>query len=420
MKIYVNPYKWINSFFEYGIALALMLNCRSMWLEIDTMRTWFPYFVLLILAVSTFGYLFTSGLLTKKSMLNAFAAVVFILVYCEMFQLIHYSKVIQFQRLVFAVCCIVFLLVATKDVLCISDILLKYRNLIVLVSIISLFFWMFGSLLGLISYTGMIKSTWSSTTQLVNVKSYYNIYFEPQNIKAFGILPIMARNCACFTEGPMAALNFSLALIIDVVLDKHNSKKKTIILVIAIISTFSVIGYVIMFSILGYFFISSTSKNILKKLLKMFGAPIVLIIFIAIGYAIVVERLQTSSGNLRIDDFKIGFVAWRNNLIFGNGFENYNILQNLMVGRTSIGFSNSLMQLLSDGGIYFFLLEFIAIIKEIKFCIKNERRGELIFALCFIAMYVTLISTYQYINIFIFGWFLCRNNKKWLAYTEIK
>lgn len=416
MKIHINPYKWINSFFQYGIAFAMMLNCRSMWLEIDTIRTWFPYFVLLILVVSTFGYLFTSRLLTKKRISNAFASAAFIFVYFEMFQLIHYSKVIQFQRFVFAVCCIVFLIVATKDVLCISEILLKYRNIIVLTSIISLFFWLFGSLLGFIPYTGIVKSTWSSTTQFVEVKSYYNIYFESQNIKAFGVLPIMARNCACFTEGPMAALNFSLALIIDIVLDKHNKKWKTIILVISIISTFSVIGYVIMFIALGYFVISTTPKNRLIKFTKLFGLPIVLLMFIAIGYAIVIERLQTSSGITRIEDFAIGLMAWKNNLIFGNGFENYNILQNLMGGRTNIGFSNSLMQLLSDGGIYFLLFELIAIIREVRFCLKNRRSGELIFTLCFFMMYVTLISTYQYINIFIFSWFLCKNNKKLLMY----
>lgn len=414
MKIRINPHKWICSFFQYGVALAFMLNCRSMWLEIDTMRTWFPYFILLILAISTVGCIFTSRLFSSKKMVAAFISTLAIFIYLEMFQIIHYSKIIQFQRLVIAVSCIVFLVIFTKDDTYILEILLKYRNIIVVVSVVSLFFWGCGSLLGLISPTGTIRSTWSSTTNLVNVASYYNIYFEPQNIRAFGILPIMVRNSACFTEGPMAALNFSLALIISLMLDKKNSKWSTIILVVSIVSTFSVSGYVVMFIALGYSIISNTPKQKLIKLMKLFCIPVVIVVFAVIGYAIVLERLQTSSGLTRIDDFVIGFKAWKNNIIIGNGFENYNVLQTLMGGRANIGFSNSVMQLLSDGGVYFFMFILVAMVREIKFCFFKAKFKELCFALCFIGLYIFLIATYQYVNIFIFTWFLCKNNKRYI------
>ena len=64
----------------------------------------------------------------------------------------------------------------TKNVY--NRLLIKYSNIVLVISLVSLFFWSFGSVLEMISPNGLIPTKWGEERFL---PTYYGIYFETQN-----------------------------------------------------------------------------------------------------------------------------------------------------------------------------------------------------------------------------------------------
>lgn len=71
-----------------------------------------------------------------------------------------------------------------------------FVNIMAIVAIISMIFWLFGSILQKLHPTSVVYSGWSSEY----VNSFYGIYFQPQgaDINLLGLLHISARNSAIF------------------------------------------------------------------------------------------------------------------------------------------------------------------------------------------------------------------------------
>lgn len=94
------------------------------------------------------------------------------------------------------------------------ELLLKYRNLMIFISAVSIVFWLLGSIFHLVHPSGVVQSVWTNTGNPKPVPNYFNLYFETQELYGF------ARNTAIFTEAPMASLHFSIALFVEMYIEK--------------------------------------------------------------------------------------------------------------------------------------------------------------------------------------------------------
>ena len=119
-----------------------------------------------------------------------------------------------------------------------SEVLLKYRNVVFIIALVSLFFWLLGSILHFLHPSGIVQSVWTGDPKVV--PSYYGFYFETQ--KLYGVI----RNTAIFTEAPMSSLHFSIAMLVEVYVDKKKSLFKIFLFSIAILSSFSTTGIILL------------------------------------------------------------------------------------------------------------------------------------------------------------------------------
>lgn len=139
----------------------------------------------------------------------------------------------------------------------------KFVKLMKILATISLFFWLFGSLLNIIPATGEIILDWGPIRSIPN---YYFSYFETQTA-TLGSL-VYPRNSGIFTEAPMFAAALSLALITEYCLTK--TTKTTIILIFALLSTGSYTAILILLFIGSHYSLQKLWTQIKKFNLKYY------------------------------------------------------------------------------------------------------------------------------------------------------
>ena len=378
--------------FEYLLAGALILETNSIWGSIPSLKGIAgPLFVLMLCGAICGGIVTWSGTTTKKQLLSVLLAEIIFLMYAVLYiflQPVNNSE--GYLKLIMIVLSLgAFQLIRGHGAKTLS-VLFKYENLILLIAMISLFFWLFGSMLKLIHNTGFVYSSWTGTGANKLVPNYYNLYFETQYYGFF------TRNTAIFTEAPMSSFHFSVALLIEFFLKKTN-RKRAIILIIAILSTVSTTGYIAMSGAL--FAKYALGKTRLGRSIRVF---IILITLVAVSCEIIYLfqlKMGTGSGSQRYDDFVAGYKAWQNNPFVGNGYGSRVHQKYMNSSRIDRGFSNSPMLILTYGGLYWFIPYLFLILRGLKNAALNKHL--LCFYLIFCFMLIITIVAFKSLTLFL-------------------
>lgn len=393
--------KSLNVIATYLFAFAIVLECRSIWLFENNSTSRFSTVLLIILTVGAIARLLSMNLSTKR-IYNFFPILVSILFTGFIWIVATRYNIVSSLR--FFSACIV---ISTSYFLSDSDskykILIAIKNIIFVIACISLFFWFFGSTLHIISANGLIESNWTGTSTYKLVPNYYNFYYEPQKIFVFN--NVYVRNSAIFTEAPMASYIFVIALIIELYLNKSQKNRIIIfVLILSILSTTSTTGLLCLVLIMVYKLINSQYTNILIKIIKLIFFPLIFIILLNILLYLINNKINTNSGTIRIDDFVVGFKTWLKAPIFGHGYGNDQaLIDNMNWWRTNLGFSNSLTQLLAQGGLFMLGIYLYPIINCFVYYAKLKNFHLCMVIVLFVFLFTFTITTYQYITIlFIF------------------
>ena len=261
-------------------------------------------------------------------------------------------------------------------------------NVTLILAIVSLFFWTLGSLLGFISPTGYIVTSWGDA--YYKVSSYQNIYFETQKIKLLGFEGW--RNNGIFIEGPMYNIVLSISLLYLSLFKTRIELKKIIILIIAIFSTFSTTGILLVAFIVFYklFFRKRISKTFFFSLLIIF--PMISSYGLRFISNLLRDKASTRSASIRLDDISAGVKSWEEHILFGNGYNNRQAIvshMNLNI-RPNVGFSNGILEILSDGGIVLFTMLFLPLL---FFLFKSTVafNTKVVILIWFILLFITII-----------------------------
>ena len=123
----------------------------------------------------------------------------------------------------------------------------------------------------------------------------------------------------------------------------------------------------------------------------------VAVIFLAV---MISRKLQRVSAFVRVNDFIVGFNAWMAHPWFGGGFESLEYLQSFMDDWRffDMGFSNSPMEILAQGGIYLavpYVYSFISAL--IKACKRKDVQLASV-TIMFGYLFVLIVVPYQYIT----------------------
>ena len=279
----------------------------------------------------------------------------------------------------------------------VPKVLLKYNQLICILAAISLFLWIFGSVLGVIPPTNSIRMNWVGTGVDVSYSSYFNLLYEIQDVSNAIVPGVEFKNTGIFVEAPMYALHLSLALIIELFLRKETSKTRTILLIGTIITTFSTSGYLLAIVALCVYEFFVLGNHRWKRILLLVS-PIVVIGVAQISFSLLSSKLENLSGLTRIDDFKVCWEVFKIYPLFGAGFDNYRLVQGYMSTwrQNSLGISSSLMMALSYCGLYLTAPYIVCMVRGIL-SNKNIR----IFTLFLIFLWVITVFPFQYITTFL-------------------
>lgn len=258
-------------------------------------------------------------------------------------------------------------------------------NVMVVVSCVALFFWLFGTILSVIKPTG----TYYTTFNRLYMRSYFNVYFD----HAIDILRY--RNIGIFGEAPSFCYSLCIAILGEFLFAKRNVIKLAI-LALAIITTFSTTGYLI----LGYL-ICIWCWEKLKYIKMKKNTKIILGIAAITIVAIVLILLATQSNKigslrLRIIDYVNGIRLWIQKPLVGYGYSRLS-----KAGITSVGYSNSLSLVLVEGGILWLAVYFIPIIAMLIKSYKSKNNALFYWTGAIVILFFISITGYTY---FMLAW----------------
>lgn len=392
LKIKINTQR----FFECLVAVLLVLNGQSMWSKLEIIQGWFSWLILGLLLFATIGILYCSnnGTVTKQTVFSLFLIIGYLAVYICV-RPVNFNGTLQ---LVFSVIAISMIVFGTKDI---SGILQYYRRTIIIIAAVSLFFWIFGSILSYLQPSGEIYSVWTGEGDHVLVKNYYYLYFQLQmsNIKQIDVV----RNIAFFCEAPMAALHFSVAFLIEMFFRKRPSKVNIVLLVIATLSTISITGYLVLLAGFSAKYLLSNSNQKLIHTIKVVSVPIAIGLVVCIMLYLYNLKADSASGFARLNDFAVGYQVWKKHFLFGVGYGNYDEIKKMMpLWRSSnTGFSNSVMLVVDYGGLYFGMAYLFLIVKGMIGAVKYKKYNNLSFLLIFTCIFIVTNISFIYLTLLI-------------------
>lgn len=275
----------------------------------------------------------------------------------------------------------------------------RYSQLVAVIAAVSFICWLLFSVIRVTGPTAYVDSTWYSTFYTRAEPTYYHIYFEPQKIIFFG--RELTRNCAVFTEAPMFTWHLLIALMIELFINAKISMVRIVMIIAAIITTFSTMGYIFgLGGVLLRLIIALVRSGKYKKVHKgiRIAAWVIIAVLIAAAAAVSLmllkEKLITYSGDTRMEDFKAGFLGWMDNFWTGAGFGNR---ETIFIHRTVFsqsGFSNGIMEVAAEGGIYLLVCFVGPFIFGLIDGIRRKDAGTAVFAV--IVFVIASITCSQY------------------------
>lgn len=293
-------------------------------------------------------------------------------------------------------------------------IVMIFENLLIIatiLAIISLIYWIGGSLLNILQPMKLVNITWGYSYK---INKYSIFYFTPQyaNLYFMG-RHIGVRNCSIFAEAPMASSFYCIALILNEFYIKKNPKIINTIFAITIISTLSVSGWIIVILFAVYKVMKCDIRSNIGKIFKLAFVLIAASISIGLVYSLISNKLATGSGIDRSYHIAMEWNSFLKNPLIGYGFNSY-----------TDGSSNSMFSLMADGGLILLTIYYLPVIGMIIIDIIYNKRINW-FMIFFIFVFIISVIQYTFIIVFLtaFNWKLfidkisnkktCKREKVW-------
>lgn len=388
----------------YISVLVIMLQCHSLLSHVIPNR----YFILIT------PILLMALILTEGSVKVSHEKIYLMLIYvCTLSILVVFGDFKEIEFILSTILTFVLFMIIFSNGKYLEMIFEAFTNLMFVICIISLIFFIFGSCLNIIQPTAYYPySVVGWGTQ--NYYDYYHLYCEGQMIQLLGYSGI--RNTALYVEGPMLVYPIILTLYYELFLRKEGFRKVILLVyVITLITSFSSTGLFMLLVIICLKIYLITQD---KKLIKYFLVPVICLT----AFALSIQLFQDKSVNgavsvgIRTDDILASLKCFINNPVFGVGFENNRGLDPFrLLWRNNAGLSSGIGGILAFGGLLWGGWHIIPIFVAIKcFVLNKQSRAKMAFIIVAnILLMVTVVQSRilcTMMNAFI--WTLILDNKQ--------
>ncbi len=229
------------------------------------------------------------------------------------------------------------------------DLMLRFVNVMCILAVISLVLWYLGVIVRVIPPNTFIQINWGAFSY---IPGFFGIHYAIQLDTTFFPELFIYRNSGIFAEAPMYSMWLCIALALELFLREKPSRWRVVILAVTILTAMSVTGILfmamcaVMSLMLNYRKISRFKKGLL-----LLGAMIAVPVVASLLIKSLSLKSDTQSFDMRLSDYVGGVRLWMDYPIFGAGFGNLKaLLPYVYSPQGAIGFSNSIMAVLSTGG----------------------------------------------------------------------
>lgn len=248
----------------------------------------------------------------------------------------------------------------------------KFERITIFFAVVSLFFWIFGEFLHVLSPTGTVYSGWSQST----VVTFYYLHFGAQGL----------RNCGQFVEAPMYNIVLCTALFFELFMRTKVSKIRLMILLLTIGTTFSTTGQLVaMASILVRFVVLRKQRmSILKLIVFTIVAIFAVVCLVVVSTMILDAKSQGASFAVRAYYMLTELRAFSEAPFIGHGYCSF-----------AIGSSNSITLILAEGGLWLFIAYLLClVILPFKLSALAQNEGLKYFVLFYFWVFSITVSPY--------------------------
>ena len=386
-----------KTLFENIVAICIILDCESVWKWMHG-SGYFRLALTLCFVGSLIALLLKDGAVVRYGSRNRAIFMGFYLSFLVIYNVaVNSAHIIDVFQLVITLALMLLFFNNEENI---RDVMQRCSKILCFVAIVSLFFWLFGSILHVFNPSQELTIYVSDIPRVK--QSYFFLQYEMQKEEIFGASGIW-RNTGFFYEGPKYVLLLSLMLAYELFIARSTSFKRCIIFSITALSTMSMTGvYAIGLIWILYLFVrypAGSNKGL------FFRALLVLVLF-GIGTQVAsyfestfTLKASTASYSTRMDNYQAGFAAWPEKPILGSGYLNMtNVIAHYSSFRLNdIGYSNSIFRVLAQGGIYLAFVYVVPMLKSIYEAIINRNSKKIGFLLIFLYYFITTSFPYNYI-----------------------
>ncbi len=277
------------------------------------------------------------------------------------------------------------------------QLLCKMFQVIFILALISLYYWIWGVQLGKLTPNMSATVSWGVFERL---PGYDGLHFAFQLDTTFFPDSYIYRNSGIFAEAPMFNLWLDMALAGELFLKKRVSWVKVAVLVVTILTTLSVTGVIFIGGSLALYVISiypSMSQKARKAVLACTLSVLPLALLV-IGYGLQ-QKAGTQSYQMRLTDYVAGIQMWKDHLVFGGGYGNLPALLPYIYSPDGVlGFSNSLTGVLGTGGTWMALPFYVSHFGILFPRLSGDKRLSF-FGACYLFLFCTTAYFMRYIAV---------------------
>ncbi len=412
--------KTINGFdiLEWVFAALLMLQCNSVYQRMTNINLHIEEFIVIVSMVMLIAR-YGKRLCIEKSVgqIILFLVAAGVLIFICNFSSNHKDELVMHFFLFFP--CVILYLSQSNNLF---EIYRKFSHVVLVISLASTLIWFMAEVLNILNTNTSVTISWGGIRQF---KGYFGLFYESQIDNTFGIGGY--RNTGIFCEAPMHSLVLSLALAYEVFISKERSKKRIMLFSVCILTTVATTG--ILFLLLCFALMFWNKIMTQKKAVRVLYI-IVMIVLIPLLYifidSIFEAKSVTSSYSKRMIDYVAGIRAFIDNPIIGVGYGNisrlaaykYDLYLAHGLDPTNIGFSNSLMAIIGQGGIVLSTIFYLPIIKILLGRYDSNKKH---WCISLMFLITTTIFNTRFIMIFFLVMiyaYICNKKKSFQTTTE--
>ena len=262
--------------------------------------------------------------------------------------------------------------------------LYKLGDIVTVLTVISLVCFVFGTCLDVLPFKDTVSYYFAGYDRTCT--TYFHLYYAAQTMLMFG--HELVRNCGMFAEAPGFAMFLVIALATEVFFRVRPRLWRCGVIAAAALTTFSTKAILLVMLVVGIKVVIDRPRRIEWQRLKVLVLPLGGLVLLGAAAVLLIDKMNTASFFIRLDDLAASFKAFASSPLFGTGYYNDDsIIALFAYDRSNNGLSMGLAVLLAQGGLFLTAVYLV----PMYLCIRRFCSGDrLRVAACFL-VYIWLL-----------------------------